>query len=300
MRRIPAEGWMVVVALLWGSAFPLTGVLLHELQPLAAGGWRAFFAALAVLGFALLRREGRSLVPASHRLHLLVMVTLGGPIFLVGMNVGISLTGASITTFVAGLYPMIAVIAATVLFREPLTRSCMVGLGVSVVGLTLLSRPGGAHVDLVGVAFGLMAALSFGTYLALTRRWGDPAALPPLTIAIWLLIANTVVAFGAQWVIDPAGLALTALTAVGWVALVWLALPASALPHVLVVTTLRRLPAAQAAPFLLLMPITGALLSALLLGERLDLVQLVGAGLILVGVGLAIRPSSVAAPVPSV
>ena len=102
-----------------------------------------------------------------------------------------------------------------------------------------------------------------------------------------------------QLVVDPAGLGLD-LSAGGWAALVWLALPASALPHVLVVSTLRRMPAGRAAPFLLLMPISGTLIAAALLGERLDLVQLVGAGLILVGVGVATvrRRAVVPGPIP--
>jgi drug/metabolite transporter (DMT)-like permease len=54
-----------------------------------------------------------------------------------------------------------------------------------------------------------------------------------------------------------------------------------------VTSTLRRLPASRAAPFLLLMPVSGALIAAVLLGERLDPVQLLGAALILLGIGLA-------------
>jgi drug/metabolite transporter (DMT)-like permease len=89
-----------------------------------------------------------------------------------------------------------------------------------------------------------------------------------------------------QAVVDPSGLRLD-LSTNGWAALIWLALPASALPHTLVITTLRRLPAGRAAPFLLLMPISGTVISALLLRERLDPLQLAGAGLILTGIAAA-------------
>jgi drug/metabolite transporter (DMT)-like permease len=54
-----------------------------------------------------------------------------------------------------------------------------------------------------------------------------------------------------------------------------------------VISTLRRMPASRAAPFLLLMPISGTLIAAALLGERLDQIQLAGAGLILLGIALA-------------
>ena len=136
-------------------------------------------------------------------------------------------------------------------------------------------------------------------YLGLARLWGSPERLPPLTIAFWLLVASMAVTTVLQLVVAPAGLALR-LSLNGWAALLWLALPASALPHVLVVATMRRMPASRAAPFLLLMPISGTLIAAMLLGERLDLLQLVGAALILTGIGVATAQGSrVPAAIPA-
>jgi drug/metabolite transporter (DMT)-like permease len=213
------------------------------------------------------------------------MALLGGPLFLIGLNVSVGLTGASIASFVTGTYPLLAVAVAALSLGESLGRRLVTALLVAVVGLALLARPGGAHVEPLGVLIALGAAVSFAVYLVLARRWGSER-LPFLTIAFWLLVASMAVTGALQLVIDPAGLRPD-LSGAGWAALLWLALPASALPHVLVTSTLRRLPASQAAPFLLLMPVSGAMIAALLLGERLDLIQLLGAGLILLGVGLA-------------
>ena len=278
---------MALVAVLWGSAFPVTRVLLTDLPPLGAAAWRTLLAAGGVALFAAFRGEFGRLMPApGMRGRLLVLALLGGPLFLMGMNVGVFLTGASITSFVIGTYPLLAVFVAALLLGESLGRRVVLALGAATVGLVLLARPGGAHVELLGVAVALGAALSFAFYLGFARRWGSAARLPPLTIAFWLLVSSMSVTTALQAVVDPTGLRLD-LSGGGWAALVWLALPASALPHVLVVATMRRMPASRAAPFLLLMPISGALIAAALLGERLDLVQLVGAGLILLGIGVA-------------
>ena len=298
---VPGEVLMTLVAVLWGSAFPVTRVLLQDLPPLGAAAWRTLLAASAVALLAALRGELGTLRPvAGMRGRLFALALLGGPLYLIGMNVAILLTGASITTFATGIYPLLAVAAAALLLREALGRRVVLALGVAVIGLVLLARPGGAHVELLGVAVALGAALSFALYLALARLWGSGERLPPLAIVFWLLVASVVVAGVLQGVLDPRGLGLD-LSSNGWVALLWLAVPASALPHVLVVTTLRRLPASRAAPFLLLMPIAGLLISAFLLGERLDQLQLVGAALILVGIGVATvrgRPA-VAVPAPA-
>ena len=285
-RAIPGEILMTLVAILWGSAFPVTRVLLEDLPPLGAAAWRTFLAAGAVAVFAVARGDLGALLPARQvRGRLLVLALLGGPLFLIGLNVSVLLTGASIASFVTGTYPLLAVAAATLVLREALARRVVMALLVAALGLLLLARPGGAHVHLLGVLVALAAAVSFATYLALARRWGSPS-LPFLMIAFWLLVASTVLTGLLQLLTNPAGLRLD-LSTNGWWALIWLALPASALPHLLVTSTLRRLPASRAAPFLLLMPVAGAAIAAVLLGERLDAIQLFGAGIILLGVGVA-------------
>lgn len=284
---LPGEVLMVLVAILWGSAFPVTRVLLEEMPPLGAAAWRTLLAAAAVAVFAALRGEFRLLWPAAEdRERLVVLALLGGATFLIAMNLAIFLTGASITSFVTGAYPLLAVVVAAFLLGEPLGRRVVGALVVAALGLVLLARPGGAHVHLLGVLVAMGAALSFATYLGLARLWANPVRLPTLTVAFWLLISSMVVSSAIQLAVDPGGL-VPALSLKGWAALLWLALPASALPHVLVIATLRRMPASRAAPFLLLMPISGALIAAALLGERLDQVQLAGAGLILLGIAVA-------------
>lgn len=278
---------MTLVAVLWGSAFPVTRVLLEEMPPLGAAAWRTLLAAGAVALFAALRGEFGRLWPArGYRLRLAVLAILGGATFLIGMNLAIFLTGASITSFVVGTYPLQAVVVAALLLGEPLGRRGVGALAVAALGLVLLARPGGAHVELLGVVLALGAALSFAVYLGLSRRWADATHLPTLTIAFYLLCSSLLVTGAMQAVVDPAGLQLS-LSPAGFAALLWLALPASALPHTLVIATVRRMPASRAAPFLLLIPISGAVIAAVLLGERLDVLQLVGAGLILVGIAVA-------------
>jgi len=178
------------------------------------------------------------------------------------------------------------VVVAAFLLGEPLGRRVVMALAFAALGLVLLARPGGAHVDLFGVLVALGAALSFALYLGLARLWSDPSRLPTLAVAFWLLVSSLVVTTALQLVVHPAAL-VPHLSLTGLTALLWLALPASALPHLLVISTLRRLPASRAAPFLLLMPISGTLIAAALLGERLDQIQLAGAGLILLGIAAA-------------
>lgn len=281
---------MTLVALLWGSSFPVTRILLEEMPPMGAAAWRTLLAAGGVAAFAVLSGQLDWLRPAREdRLRLAVLAVLGGAIFLIGMNLAVFLTGASITSFVIGTYPLLAVVVAFFLLGEPLGPRGVVALGISALGLVLLARPGGADVEILGVLVALGASVSFAVYLGFARRWADPSRLPTLTLAFWLLVSSLLVTGALQLVVD-AGQLVPRLSLGGWTALIWLALPASALPHILVISTLRRLPASRAAPFLLLIPISGTLIASAMLGERLDQVQLAGAALILLGIAGATLP----------
>jgi probable blue pigment (indigoidine) exporter len=67
----------------------------------------------------------------------------------------------------------------------------------------------------------------------------------------------------------------------------WLVVGPGVVAAVVVVVGIQRLPARIASVFLLLNPPTAAALAYLLLGERLDLVQLAGAAAILAAIALA-------------
>ncbi|MBA3689715.1 MAG: DMT family transporter, partial [Chloroflexi bacterium] len=169
---LPGEVLMVLVAILWGSAFPVTRVLLEEMPPLGAAAWRTLFAAGAVAVFAASRGEFPRLRPTPEdRGRLGVLAVLGGALFVIGMNFAIFLTGASITSFVTGTYPLLAVVVAAFLLAEPLGRRGLGALVVAALGLVLLARPGGAQVEVLGVLVAVGAALSFALYLGLARLW---------------------------------------------------------------------------------------------------------------------------------
>jgi drug/metabolite transporter (DMT)-like permease len=84
----------------------------------------------------------------------------------------------------------------------------------------------------------------------------------------------------------PATLAPGGVDAASMLAIAWLALVAAA-GQALAVASLRRLPAARTAAFLLLNPITATILSAVLLGQVPTMTQLLGGALVLVGIAAA-------------
>jgi drug/metabolite transporter (DMT)-like permease len=288
------ELFAALAASAYGSAYVATAFALRSFEPLVAAVYRSFFAAMA-LGVILvltMRRRGVSPLARLARpnllvtAHLAILGTLGGAVFLVAMNNAVAGVGATIASFVAGLYAVLAAVLAPFVLRERLRPRAVVGFGVALVGTALLARLEVGASGNAGIAWGLLAAVSFALFLVLARRWGRADRLDPVVIAM----VTMSVAVGGLGVIvastRPAAFAPAQVLPVALAALAWLVLAAAG-GQVFTATSVKLIPASRSSAFLLLNPIVATILSVALLGERLSGEQLVGGALVLVGIAAA-------------
>lgn len=165
------------------------------------------------------------------------------------------------------------------------------GVAAALVGLVLvLDLTGSQHVDLVGVLWGLAAAIGLATFFVLSSASDDP--LPPIALA-WAGMsvgALTLLALGAVRLL-PMHVELTDVhfvdITVSWVVpVVGLSLVAAALAYVAGIGAARRL-GAKLASFVGLTEVLFAILFAwLLLGQLPGGLQILGGGFIMAGVAL--------------
>ncbi len=282
-------------AILYGSSYVATGFALRSFTPLAAAFWRGAATAFVLgtwMAAATLRaraQAGNRATPALDRpvmLRLLALGLLSGPLFIVGMNVAVSDSGAAVASFVAGLYSLLAALFAPALLKEPLRAAALAGFGVALVGIVLLTgyQPSGS---VTGIAFGLLAAITFGLYLVLSRRWSRPWGLDPTVIVLAANVTTAITLLAIELAREPAAILPSGLRPDALAAMVWLVAMVSLLASLIVVLSVRLIPAERSSAFLLLNPPAATLLAWLLLGESLNAAQLAGGALVLAGIGLA-------------
>ena len=278
-----------LTAVLYGSSYVATAIALRGFTPLTVALWRGVIGGLAL---ALLIGLVRSPAFRPHGLsrggvgRLLLLAGLNGPAFIVSMNVAVSLAGASITAFVAGLYAVLAAVFAIPLLGERPERSTLAALVLALIGAALLGEVQLGGDTTLGVGVALLAAVFFAGFLVLSRRWSAAYGLPGPTIGLVAQALSALVALGWAGAIGPI-LPANPPGPDAIAAVIWLGLAVAALATALVVVGMRRLPARRASAFLLLNPPTAAILSWLLLGERFNPGQFVGAALVLVAMAVA-------------
>ena len=171
-------------------------------------------------------------------------------------------------------------------------RSTLIGAGVAVAGLALvLDLTGDLEVSLVGVAWGLGAALCLCGYFILSESGGADTPPPLLLTTVGTGVGAGVLLLAAA--LGLVGLdATTAPTAIAgqtwpwWVPVATLVLVAAVLAYLTGIAAVRRLGSSVASFVALAEVVFAVAFAAVLVGQQPSPIQLVGGILILVGIAV--------------
>ena len=139
----------------------------------------------------------------------------------------------------------------------------------------------------MGVLLAFVAAAMFGLYVVLARRWSVPYRLDGTLVTIANLIGRGPLLLAAAVVLDPGRVIPADPDPAAIVALLTIAFGSSTAGNLLLMASVRRVPAGRTSAALLLTPVASAVIGAVVLGDRLSPAGLLGAGLILAAMAAA-------------
>lgn len=160
------------------------------------------------------------------------------------------------------------------------------GIAVSGVGIIAIAGAPEAVGNLRSLAFVIFGTLSWGIAQGLARRLGRDSG-KAMTAAIMLyaapqlLLASLMLESG-QWS------SLQSASVGDWVSMLILALGGFVLAYSIWYGLLTRHRVDQVAPFILLMPLVGVLVSVALLGESLSKWSMIGGAIIMLGLAIIV------------
>jgi DME family drug/metabolite transporter len=260
------------------------------LQPLSFVAWRGLFGTLVVGLFVAWRiRRGQAFV-APWRLP-----RGQGPALLVAAITGLTLNVAMFVAFerttvalvLLGFYTYPALTAAVAVWRgvERLDGPRVAALVLALAGMVLvvaggLDPAGGIQVDALGIGLALGAAVSQTVYITVSRH-GYPAISTDQAMS-WVLAAVALTT--AILAVLTGGVAALLLPLASSEALglsVLAGIVAAGVPSLLFLRGIRTIGGTRTGILMLVEPLVGVILAALLLHERLAPIQAVGGAAIL-------------------
>ena len=274
-------------AFVYGAAYPATAVALRSFSPLAIAGWACTLALILVVVLSaagLIERPATDDLDRARLARLAVLATLGGAGFIAAVNIAVALSGPTITGFVAPLYAVLATLFAVPILGEPVRAITVAAFILALGGTVLLAGTAPLGAPLAGIAMAFTGAAMFGLYLVLARRWSGPYRLDGTLVTIANLLARGPGLLAVAAAVDTRPLIPASLDPAAILALLSIVLGSSSTGSLLVMASVRRVPAGRTSAALLLTPFSSACSAAAILGERLPPSGLLGAALILVGI----------------
>jgi len=254
------------------------------MEPVGFVAWRAGIGALALAVLLVLARRRmpalRS-VPARQRAALGVATVMA---LCLNLFVFAAFERTSVALVLIGFYtyPAMVALVAILLGRDRLSRGVLAALGVAMGGMLLvvagsLDAAAVLRLDALGLALALGAAASQTVFVTISRD-GYPSV--PTEMAIVVVLGGSALGCLGLGLATGLGrdLALPAAQPGALLPLVAVAgILVAAVPSVLFLTAIRRVGGTRAGIVMLLEPVVGVALAAVLLGEALRPVQLLGA-----------------------
>jgi len=272
----------LLVVVLWGVNFVVIKVALRGVSPFVLGGLRFAVAAFPAVFFI-----ERPRVPV--RLYLaFALTTFLGQFALLfwaikaGMPSGLSSVVHQSQAFFTVL------LAAAILGEKP-TRAQLAGIGVAALGLLWIGAESGTSFPLHAFLLNLCASLSWAVGNLVSRSLSRHGPVNGLAFVIWSSLLPPLPFFALAWAFEgreAVTKSLHAMDATSWAAVAYLAFGATLGGYGLWNRLLKAYPAAQVAPFTLLVPVVGLASGTLALGERLTAAQLAGSALVAAGLAL--------------
>lgn len=288
VRRAPAEGLLLATVLFWSFNFTaLRYGITHGFAPLAYAPVRWALAGVALAALARLR--GHSLRVGRRDLAIVAAASVAGiAVNQVAFVYSLRLSSASTVALVFGTLPIFISLVAQLSGIERLHLRHWVATGVSFAGVVLvaLGAPGGLSANAWGILLALVTTSTFAVYsvaIAPVVRRNSPLAVNAISALIGAamlgVVCSTVLARESWGAIGP----------LAWGALLYSSLVSIVLGNVFWFTAIDRVGPARSSLFANMQPFLGALFAVLVLSERLGGGQLVGGGVIAIGIALGRR-----------
>ena len=275
----------VLFAVMWSSAFTSARIIVADAPPLMALALR--FLISGALGVAIARWMGQTWHLTAEQWRATIIFGICQNALYLGLNfVAMQNVEASLAAIIASSMPLLVGVAGWLFLGQGVTKLEVIGLIVGFCGvLIIMGARMGTGVDPLGLAYCVIAAIALAIATLMVRgasSGGNMMMIVGLQMFVGAAVLFVASLIFETWEFNWNAKMLTALTytifAPGLLATwIWFALVA-------------RIGAVKAATFHFLNPFFGVAIAALILGEQLRLMDIIGVAIIAAGI-LAVQLS---------
>lgn len=244
--------------------------------------YRAVLAAVLLVGVLLVTRQKIPFKAIGKQIPLLLLSGAAMGVNWILLFEAYDHTSVALGTISYYFAPVIVTLLCPLLFREKLTAKQIICFLISTAGLVIITfaaEQGGeveGRNDLVGILFGLGAAVFYATVILLNKFIKGVEGLHRTLLQFLAAIVTL-----TPYVALTSGVTLGGMDATGWACLLIVGLVHTGLAYVLYFPSIKELPGQKAAILSYIDPLVAVIVSVLILREPMNAWQWVGGAMIL-------------------
>jgi DME family drug/metabolite transporter/O-acetylserine/cysteine efflux transporter len=276
----------LVIILVWGVNFVVIAIGLDAMPPLLMGGLR--FLLVALIGCWFVKWPQ---MPLYWIIGYALTLSFGQFAFLfLAMSVGMP---AGLASLILQSQALFTLIFAFLILKEYIKINQVIAILVSGAGLAIIGVTNNDNqMTVIGFLMTLMAAACWAVGNLVTRTISQKGYKADVNLVIWSALIASVPFFISSYILEGPELIARSLINISWQAiasLLYLAIVATILGYSLWSYLLSRYPAGQVAPLTLGVPVVGLVSAAVFLNENLNITQLIGVIIVMLGLFINMR-----------
>lgn len=188
-------------------------------------------------------------------------------------------TTVSVATLSYYFAPVIVTIVCPILFREKMTVKQMICFVMSTLGIVLITGIGdmsSGNNHLMGIAFGLGAAVLYATVVLINKFIKNVDGIHRTFLQFLAAIVILI-----PYVLATSGVNLSVLNGIGWSCLLIVGLIHTGITYCMYFSSLKEISGQKAAILSYIDPLVAVLISVVVLGEQMTMMQAIGGVMIL-------------------
>ncbi len=242
------------------------------------------YVAVGALSLRDRRRRGEGLPGRRLFVEAVIVGALGYWVAMYFDFLGLARIPAQLNVLILMTYPLFVVIFGAIVFGFPVQVRAVIAFAVSYAGLAVIfsGKLGSADGDMMlGAAFVLGSAVVFALYMLFAREM--IGRMGPRLFTCVTMITVAALAIGEFLAVEP--ISALAITPAAWGYAILLAVVSTIIPTFLMNAALQHITAQANATIGMLSPVATILMAVVVLGEMLTTRDVLGAALVVGGVG---------------